>query len=284
MTSSPESYLLFLGGAFAPSESGRTVAVASGEGTISVAIAAPDDLVAALRGAEAAFGLAALEDPLARGRRLHCLAERVWQQRDMLVAGLQSCTKLCRPDAETELRSARDRLLYYAGFCDKYAALLGRVEIAASGAFGTSLPVPCGAIAVLLPAAPGLAALFTCLAPVLVPGNSAVVLAPPTWAPLLRACAELLIDCGFAPGLVQLLTGNRAELLPALGPQHALAGVLLADPAEGELAQIEESAAVRGRPVHVAVRRERWDAPGAQGLVWIEPFVTPQMIWQQPEG
>ncbi|HEX9149897.1 MAG TPA: aldehyde dehydrogenase family protein, partial [Thermoanaerobaculia bacterium] len=172
-----KTYKLYVGGDFIRTESGRydPVPDAKGEFLANVSRGSRKDLREAVRKARAAQPGWASKTQYLKGQILYRMAE-------MLDGRAESFEKLLRETrgstaaaARKEVRAASDRLLHYAGWSDKYGALLGTVNPVASSYFDFSVPEPTGVVGIVAPETPDFLGLVTHLAPVIVSGNSAVV-------------------------------------------------------------------------------------------------------------
>jgi len=233
-----KTYKLFVGGAFPRSESGRTY---EAEGQ-NVARASRKDARDAVRAARAAQPKWAAMTAYNRGQVLYRIAE-------MMEARHAELADLCTGAAEVE--TAIDRFVWYAGWSDKLAQVLGSSNPVAGPYFDFTVPEPTGVVAILAPEPP-LAGLVTRLAPVLVGGNCAVVVASEAHPLAAVELAEVLATSDVPGGVVNVLTGLRAELAPVLAAHMDVNAIDLSG-ADGDSAELERAAAgnvkriVRGR-------------------------------------
>jgi acyl-CoA reductase-like NAD-dependent aldehyde dehydrogenase len=198
-----KTYKLFLGGAFPRSESGRTY---EAEGH-NIAQASRKDLRDAVRFARGASGKWAGMTAYNRGQVLYRVAE-------MMEARSSELAELCGGREEVE-RSV-DRFVWYAGWTDKLAQVLGGANPVAGPYFNFTVPEPTGVVGIVAPAEPALLGLVSRLAPVLAGGNAAVVIASETHPRAAIELAEVLATSDVPGGVVNVLTGVRDELAPVL--------------------------------------------------------------------
>src|ERR671926_2019954 len=198
-----KTYKLFLGGAFPRSESGRTY---EAEGQ-NVARASRKDLRDAVRAARGAFPKWAGLTAYNRGQVLYRVAE-------MMEARRAEFAELCSGPKEVD-RSI-DRFVWYAGWADKLAQVLGSSNPVAGPYFNFTVPEPTGVVGVLAPEEPALAGLVSRLAPAIVGGNAAVVVASESRPLAAIELAEALATSDVPGGVVNLLTGRKEELAPVL--------------------------------------------------------------------
>jgi len=234
-----KTYKLFVGGAFPRSESGRTYD-AQGQ---NVARASRKDARDAVRAARAAQPKWAGTTAYNRGQVLYRIAE-------MMEARHAELADLCTGPAEVD--AAIDRFVWYAGWSDKLAQVLGSSNPVAGPYFNFTVPEPTGVVAILAPEPP-LAGLVTRLAPVLVGGNAAVVVASEERPLAAIELAEVLATSDVPGGVVNVLTGLRSELAPVLAAHMDVNAIDLSG-ADGDAAELERAAAgnvkrvVRGQP------------------------------------
>ncbi|HVT69560.1 MAG TPA: aldehyde dehydrogenase family protein, partial [Trebonia sp.] len=231
------SYRLYIGGAFPRAASGRTFDVHGADGAFlaSAALAAGKDArdaVVAARGAFPGWSGAAGHD---RGQALYRVAEVMDDHRAQFSAQVRRAAGGSPDAAFAEVDAAVDRWTWYAGWADKITQVRGTVNPVA-GAFGTvSLPEPVGVTAVLAPANSALLGLVSVLAPVIVSGNTAVLVASERYPLLAVAFAGALAAAGLPPGVVNVLTGEVAEISPWLAAHQDVNAIDLAG-APGPLA------------------------------------------------
>ena len=235
-----KTYKLFIGGAFPRSESGRTY---EAEGQ-NVARASRKDVRDAVRAARAALPKWAGMTAYNRGQVLYRLAEMI-ETRSLEFADLSS--------GREEVERTVDRVVWYAGWADKLAQVLGSSNPVSGPYFNFTVPEPTGVVAVLAPEEPPLLGLVSRLVPVLTGGNTVVAVASETHPLAAIELAEALATSDVPGGAVNLLTGHADELAPWLA-SHMDVNALDVTGADGAAADLERAAAdnvkriVRGEP------------------------------------
>jgi acyl-CoA reductase-like NAD-dependent aldehyde dehydrogenase len=224
-----KTYKLFVGGAFPRSESGRTY---EAEGQ-NVARASRKDVRDAVRIAGSAQPKWAGMTAYNRGQVLYRVAE-------MLEARTREFADLTGD--EDEVHAAVDRFVWYAGWADKLAQVLGSANPVAGPYFNFTVPEPTGVVGMLAPEEPPLLGLVSRLAPVLVGGNAAVVVASESRPLAAIELAEVLATSDVPGGVVNLLTGFRSELAPVLAA-HMDVNALDVTGADGDIPELERLAA-----------------------------------------
>jgi len=208
-----KTYKLFIGGAFPRTESGRYYKLENKQKQViaNMCLSSRKDfrnaVVAARKAVEGWSGRAAFN----RGQILYRIAEILEGRKAQFVAELmlQGSTK---SSAEKEVRLAIDRCVYYSGWCDKYQQLFGSVNPVATSHFNFSVPEPTGVVCVIADENTSLLGLVSAILPIIVGGNTCVVLASESKPLCSITFAEVLATSDLAAGVVNILTGNSKEL------------------------------------------------------------------------
>ena len=224
-----KTYKLFVGGEFPRSESGRTYE-AQGQ---NVARGSRKDVRDAVRAARAAASKWAGMTAYNRGQVLYRIAEMM-EARTAEFAALTS--------GRAEVEEAIDRWVWYAGWADKYAQVLGSSNPVAAPYFNFTVPEPTGVVGVLAPESPPLGGVVARLAPVIVGGNTAVLLAPEAEPLASIELAEAISTADVPGGVVNILTGHRSELAPWLAG-HMDVNALDIGGGDGDVLELERLAA-----------------------------------------
>jgi acyl-CoA reductase-like NAD-dependent aldehyde dehydrogenase len=224
-----KTYKLYIGGDFPRSESGRTYEAEAQ----NVARGSRKDVRDAVRAAREA-------QPKWAGMTAYNRAQILYRVAEMLEARTPEFATLT--GNEDEVNAAVDRLVWYAGWADKLAQILGGSNPVAGPYFNFTVPEPTGVVGVLVPEEPPLLGLVSRLAPVLVGGNTAVVLASESRPLAAIELAEVLATADVPGGVVNLLTGRREELAPVLAA-HMDVNALDVTGANGDVAELERLAA-----------------------------------------
>jgi acyl-CoA reductase-like NAD-dependent aldehyde dehydrogenase len=253
-----KTYKLFVGGAFPRSESGRTYDV---DGT-NVARASRKDARDAVRAARAALPTWSGMTAYNRGQVLYRLAEMM-ETRVADLAGVCS--------GREEVERSIDRVVWYAGWADKLAQVLGAANPVAGPYFNFTVPEPTGVVATVAPDEPALQGIVSRLMPALVAGNTVVAVASHT-APLAAIeLAEAVATSDMPGGAVNVLTGDTAELAPVLAAHMDVNAIDLTG-ANDDTAELEQLAAGN-------VKRVVRGAAAGQSLWEIEPMLEMKTVW-----
>jgi acyl-CoA reductase-like NAD-dependent aldehyde dehydrogenase len=210
-----KTYKLYIGGKFPRSESGRYLSAKSAAGAHldNYAHASRKDFRDAVVAARAAVAGWSKATAYNRGQILYRAAEMLQNRAGELVNEIARSTGASAAKAKREVTLAIDRLVYFAGWTDKYQQIFGSVNPVATSHFDFTAPEPTGVVVVLAPDEPSLLALVSLVAPAILSGNAAIVL-PSEKFPLPAATfAEILATSDLPGGVVNILTGKRAELI-----------------------------------------------------------------------
>jgi acyl-CoA reductase-like NAD-dependent aldehyde dehydrogenase len=210
-----KTYKLFIGGKFARGENGRVIAARDGHGNAlaNYSRASRKDFRDAVRAARSAIPGWTNYSPYSRGQILYRAAEMLEGRR------LELENELARVDrsgagARRQVTAAIDRLVYYAGWTDKFSQILGSVNPVATSHFNFTIPEPTGVVVALTPDAPALLGLVSVIAPIIATGNSVVALASTANALAPLTFSEIIATSDLPPGVFNLLAGDRNELAP----------------------------------------------------------------------
>jgi acyl-CoA reductase-like NAD-dependent aldehyde dehydrogenase len=210
-----KTYKIYISGQFPRTESGRFYVATNSKGTklANVCLSSRKDFRDAVGAARSAFGGWSGRAAFNRGQILYRMAEMLEGRKAQFVDELmkQDSTKA---QAEKEVNTAIDRLIYYSGWCDKYQQVFGSVNPVASSHFNFSVPEPTGVVSIIAPQSNSLIGLVSLIAPVIAGGNTCVVLGSYSKPLCSVTFAEVLNSSDLPGGVVNILTGKPAELLP----------------------------------------------------------------------
>jgi acyl-CoA reductase-like NAD-dependent aldehyde dehydrogenase len=274
-------FKLYINGAFARSESGRSDQI-DGE---NVAHASRKDVRDAVVAARAAHAKWAAQTPALRGLVLYRLAEMMEARKAELAEQLVIGGTVKEAEAKREVAAAIDRAVWYAGWCDKYLALASTRNPVGGPHFNFSTPEPTGVVALLAPDEPALLGLVTAVLPVLVSGNAVVVVAGERDPRSAVVFAECLATSDLPGGAANVLTGTRAELGPVLAGHmdvNALGAFGLDRETEKRLGELGAENVKRTR-FEDAPAREAWFAAAYDDLERVIAFTELKTIWH-PAG
>lgn len=208
-----KTYKIYIGGQFPRTESGRYYIPvnAAGKKLANVCLSSRKDFRNAVVAARGAVGGWSGRAAFNRGQILYRMAEMLEGRKSQFIEELilQDATKA---QAQKEVNTAIDRLIYYAGWCDKFQQIFSSVNPVASSHFNFSVPEPTGVVSVIVPQNDSLLGLISVIAPVIAGGNTCVVLASETKPLCAVTFAEVLNSSDLPGGVVNILTGTVKEL------------------------------------------------------------------------
>lgn len=224
-----KTYKLYIGGKFPRTESGRTMTArhaTTGGHLAHYCHASRKDLRDAIVAARAALPGWSASTAYLRGQILYRAAEMIEGRAASFAAEISDVTGASAAAARREVEASVDRLVHHAGWTDKLGSVFGSVNPVASPHFNFTAPEPTGVVGIFAPDEPSLLGLVTLLSRVVLSGNTCVALASET-APLpALSLAEALATSDLPGGVINLLTGKRAELAPWLASHLDVNGVI----------------------------------------------------------
>jgi acyl-CoA reductase-like NAD-dependent aldehyde dehydrogenase len=208
-----KTYKIYIGGQFPRTESGRYYVPtnASGKKLANVCLSSRKDFRDAVLASRSAYGGWSTRAAFNRGQILYRMAEMLEGRKAQFIDELMQQDS-SKGKAEKEVNLAIDRLIYYAGWCDKYQQLFSAVNPVASSHFNFSVPEPTGVVAIIAPQTDSLLGLTSVITPVIAGGNTCVVLASETKPLCSVTFAEVLNSSDLPGGVVNILTGKVSEL------------------------------------------------------------------------
>lgn len=282
-----KTYKLYVGGAFPRSESGRSYPVAGPDGaTVAWAVqASRKDLRDAVRAARAAQPGWAGASAYNRGQVLYRVAEMLEGRAGQLADELTATGAADGETARREVAAAVDRWVWYAGWADKIASVAGSVNPVAGPYFDFTVPEPTGVVGVVCPDEPALCGFVSLVAPAICAGNAVVALASERHPLAAVTLAEVLATSDLPGGVVNVLTGMRAELGPWLAGHGDVNAVDLTGVDDPSLAAAMEEAAAENvtRCVRPLGADPDWAGPGGQSPYAITATMELKTVWH-PKG
>jgi acyl-CoA reductase-like NAD-dependent aldehyde dehydrogenase len=276
-----KTYKLYVGGGFPRSESGRSYVVEDARGNFlaNAAQASRKDARDAVQAARKAFGGWSARTPYNRGQVVYRIAEVLEGRAAQFVDEVQRSEGVTKRQAQANVEAAVDRLVWYAGWADKLAQVVGGTNPVAAPYFNFSLPEPTGVVAVVAPQQSSLLGLVSVVAPVVVTGNTTVV-ATSAERPLPAiTLSEVLATSDVPGGVVNVLTGPLADTVPTLASHMDVNAIDLTGVADPELAADLERAAAENlkRVLRPAADEPDWTLD--PGLDRMTTFLETKTVW-----
>ena len=238
-----KTHKLFIGGAFPRSESGRTFEALDHKGgfVANMAKASRKDARDAVRAARSAFAGWSTRTPYNRGQILYRVAEVMEDRRDQLVSQVRQADGSSSKKADAVVDATIDRVVWYAGWADKFGQVLGNANQVSGPFFNHSAPEPTGVVAVVADGNSLLLGLVSTVLPAITTGNTVVAIASERHPIPAVTLAEIMATSDLPGGVVNLLTGSPAEIAPWLATHLDVDGLDLTGVDDAELARSLES-------------------------------------------
>jgi len=250
-----KTHKLFIGGAFPRSESGRTFEAtnSNGEFLANMAMASRKDARDAVIAARTAFASWSKATAYNRGQVLYRIAEVMQGRAEQFAQDIQDSEGVSIKKATKQVDAAIDRMVWYAGWADKYAQVLGNTNPVAGPFFNFSVPEPTGVVAAVAPDSPSLLGLVSVIAPIVMTGNSVIAIASYKNPVPAITLSECLATSDVIGGNINILTGDPADIMPWLATHADVNALDLTGITSAELiTQLESDAAGTVKRVRTA--------------------------------
>jgi acyl-CoA reductase-like NAD-dependent aldehyde dehydrogenase len=277
-----KTYKLYIGGAFPRSESGRSYVVNDSQGTFlaNASLASRKDARDAVVAARKAWPGWSGRTAYNRGQILYRIAEMLEGRRAQFVDEVLASEGGERSAAEANVDESIDRWVWYAGWADKVAQLVGNANPVAGPYFDFSVPEPTGVVALVAPQDSSLLGLVSVLAPVVVTGNTAVVLAAAERPLPAVTLTEVLATSDLPGGVINLLTGSVAEVAPWLAGHMDVNAIDLTGVSDPALAaELERAAAENLKRVVRPPADGPVDWAAAPGTERLTAYLETKTVW-----
>ena len=277
-----KTYKLYIGGQFPRTESGRTYPVLSADSrhVANACLASRKDVRNAVQAARKAQASWAGKSAFNRSQIAYRIAEMLEDRKALFVSELQSMGESLTV-AQKEVQVSIDRCVYYAGWADKYQALISSVNPVASPHFNFSSPEVMGVVGIVACQHTALIGLISQILPVIIGGNTVVVIANTNQPLCAITFAEVLATSDVPGGVVNILSGEVGELLPTLAGHMDVNALSLA-PISSELSVSAQEAAVDNLK-RVRIYAKPLYVKSAQGLSYISDFQEIKTTWHPIE-
>ncbi|MET9628903.1 aldehyde dehydrogenase family protein [Lentzea sp. NPDC006480] len=274
-----KTYKLYIGGAFPRSESGRSYPVTDSKGGFlaNAAQGSRKDARDAVTAARKAFGSWSGATAYNRGQVLYRVAEVLEGRREQFITEVAQSEGVQLKKAQSLVDSAIDRWVWYAGWTDKIAAVLGSSNPVAGPYFSFSTPEPTGVVAVLAPQQSSLLGLVSVIAPVIASGNTCVVITSQDRPLPAITLSEVLATSDVPGGVVNIITGRTAEIAPWLASHADVNALDLTGAPESLRADLERSAA--GTVKRVLRNKVNEDFTVTPDLSRIRAYLETKTVW-----
>lgn len=275
-----KTYKLFIGGKFVRSESGRVLPARNGGRLIAnYSRASRKDLRDAVAAARAAFAGWSNASAYLRGQILYRAAEMLEMRKGELEAELARALGKRNGQAKDEASLTIDRLVHYAGWTDKFGQVFSAVNPVASSHFNFTMPEASGVVAVVCPNEPSLLALVSLVAPVILSGNTAVVLTSTTQPLPALTFSEIVATSDLPGGVINLLSGDPLELAPSVAAHLDVNAIVDASGNEEVALALQQGGGFNvKRYVSRTLKPNEWRTMG-ENPYWILDTVEMKTAW-----
>ena len=274
-----KTYKLYIGGKFPRTESGRYYPINNRKGNLiaNVCLATRKDFRNAVVAARKAQSSWAKMSALNKGQILYRIAEMLEGRKEQFIAELivqGETTKNARAEVSTSI----DRLVYYAGWSDKYQQIFSAVNPVASPHFNFSNPEPVGVVSMIAPEKQGLLGLVSVMAPAIVGGNATIILVSETKPLSAISFAEVLNSSDVPGGVVNILTGKKEELISHMASHMDVNAIIYCGNDEKHIKMISELASTNVKRT-IFYRRNDWTHVECESPYFIEKLQEIKTTW-----
>ena len=274
-----KTYKLYIGGKFPRTESGRYFTVHDKKGQLlaNMCLGSRKDFRNAVVAARKAQSGWQNTTALNKGQILYRIAEMLEGRKDQFIKELENQGSSTKKALE-EVEASIDRLVYYAGWSDKYQQIFSAVNPVSSAHFNFSAPEPMGVISIVAPESQGLLGLVSVIAPVLVGGNTSIVLASKKIPLSAISFAEVLHSSDVPAGVVNILTGERQELISHMASHMDVNAIVYSGNSEEEIKNISELSSENIKRV-VLYKKNDWLGDHNESPYFIEKTQELKTTW-----
>jgi acyl-CoA reductase-like NAD-dependent aldehyde dehydrogenase len=277
-----KTYKLYIGGQFPRTESGRTYLVTApdGKAIANACLASKKDVRNAVQVARKAQSPWAAKTAFNKGQILYRIAEVLEGRKAQFIEEICSLGASIE-EATQEVQISIDRCVYYAGWADKYQALSSSVNPVASSHFNFSVPEPMGVVGLVACQQTALSGLVSQLLPIIVGGNTAILIANSTKPLCAITLGEVLATSDVPGGVVNILTGDVAEMLPTLAGHMDVNALCLAKIPTELMVSAQESAIDNLK--RCIIQTQNFSEASDQGMQYITDFQEIKTTWHPIE-
>jgi len=278
-----KTYKMYIGGKFPRTESGRyfTLKNAKGEEVANMCKGSRKDFRNAVVEARKAFEPWSNKTAYNRSQILYRIAEMLEGRKAQFIDELMQMGST-KKQAEEEVFTSIDRLIYYAGWADKYQQISSSVNPVSGAFFNFTVLEPTGVVAAIAPEENGLIGLVSVIAPVIVSGNSCIVLASESKALCSVSFAEVINSSDVPGGVINILTGNAEELIPHFSTHMDVNSMLYCGNDKKSIQLIKENSAINLKRI-VIKNKVNWMKDEAESPYFITKFTEVKTTWHPIE-
>jgi acyl-CoA reductase-like NAD-dependent aldehyde dehydrogenase len=278
-----KTYKMYIGGKFPRTESGRcfTLKNAKGEEIANMCKGSRKDFRNAVVEARKAFEPWSNKTAYNRSQILYRIAEMLEGRKAQFIDELMQMGST-KKQAEEEVFTSIDRLIYYAGWADKYQQISSSVNPVSGAFFNFTVLEPTGVVAAIAPEENGLIGLVSVIAPIIVSGNSCIVLASESKALCSVSFAEVINSSDVPGGVINILTGNAEELIPHFSTHMDVNSMLYCGDDKKSIQLIKENSAINLK--RIVIKKDiDWMKDEAESPYFITKFTEVKTTWHPIE-
>ncbi len=279
-----KTYKIYIGGQFPRTESGRYYVAKNKNGVqlANVCLSSRKDFREAVVAARNAFGGWSAKAAFNRGQILYRIAEMLEGRKAQFIDELVKQDSTAA-QAEKEVNTAIDRLIYYAGWCDKFQQVFSSVNPVASSHFNFSVPEPTGVVSIIAPQDNSLLGLVSVIGPTIAGGNTCVVLASETKPLCAVTLAEVINSSDVPGGVVNILTGKPSELVKYFADHMDVNAIVYCENDIETKKLIQEKASLNVKRV-ILYNTLKWNADEAETPYFIMNTQEIKTTWHPIEN
>ncbi len=279
----PKMYKLFIGGKFTRTESERyldAINPKTKEKICNISRASRKDLRNSVVAARAGFNDWSGKTAYERGQIMYRLAEMLESRKEQFADEIYISTKQTKAECLKEVHKSIDRIIYYAGFCDKWMQLVGTVNPVQAGYFNFSVPEPTGIVGVILPDTLSFLPLISRVAVTLTTGNSCIIIANENSPLPALSFAEVIATSDFPGGVINILTGQKKELVSHMAGHYDVNAIDYCGDNPELKKSIMELCANNVKRFHSLPKEWNWYSDEMnENLSGIEKFTEIKTVW-----
>jgi len=278
-----KTYKIYIGGQFPRTESGRYYPLIdkAGNTIANICLSSRKDFRNAVVAASNAQSSWSAKPAFNRGQILYRIAEMLEGRKSQFIEEL-TVQGITLKQSQAEFEISVDRLVYYAGWCDKYQQIYGSVNPVATSHFNFSVPEPTGVVSIIAPNNSSLIGLVSTIAPIIAGGNTCVVLVSEKFPLCSVTFAEVLNSSDVPGGVVNILTGKSSELVSHFSSHMDVNAMVYCGNNKDEITLIEQNATLNVK--RVFVYNENWILENAQGAHYIMDAQEIKTTWHPIEN
>ncbi|MFN4235227.1 MAG: aldehyde dehydrogenase family protein [Bacteroidia bacterium] len=278
-----KTYKIYIGGQFPRTESGRYYPLHDKNGKLlaNICLSSRKDFRNAVVAARGAFGGWSARAAFNRSQILYRIAEMLEGRKAQFIAELQQQGATPKA-AEEEVDQSIDRLVYYAGWCDKYIQLFSTVNPVSSSHFNFSVPEPTGVVAIIAPEETSLLGIVSVIAPCIAGGNTCVVLASESKPLCSVSFAEVINSSDVPGGVVNILTGTSKELHGHFSSHMDVNAIVYCRDNKEEIKKIQQNASLNVK--RAFIYSKKWNSEEVENPYMILDLQEIKTTWHPIEN